>query len=71
MKERNKTQHMNLQKFYTEEKFGGLIDLHSMADYAMHGSSTHLVNTKDRAQLQIEKGCERLRQCQLSHLRHQ
>ncbi len=32
MKEKNKTQHMNLQKFYTEDKFGRPIDLHSMAD---------------------------------------
>ncbi|XP_078342923.1 uncharacterized protein LOC144628658 [Oculina patagonica] len=30
MKEKNKTQHMTLQKFYTEDKFGLLIDLRSM-----------------------------------------
>ena len=46
-KEKNKTQHMNATKFYTDNKFGLLIDLRSMADHAMHGSGTRLVNTKD------------------------
>ena len=50
VKKKNKTQHMNLQKFYTEDKFGLLIDLRSMADQAMHGSSTRLVKTKDGVQ---------------------
>ncbi|KAL9958917.1 hypothetical protein ACROYT_G035994 [Oculina patagonica] len=54
MKEK-KTQHMNLQKFYTEDKFGLLIDLRSMADHAMHGSGTRLVNTKDGVQLELER----------------
>ncbi|KAL9988587.1 hypothetical protein ACROYT_G003046 [Oculina patagonica] len=55
MKEKNKTQHMTLQKFYTEDKFGLLIDLRSMADHSMHGSSTRLVNTKDGVQLELER----------------
>ena len=51
VKTTNKTQHMNLTKFYTEDKFGLLFDLRSMEDQAMHGSGTHLVNTKDGVQL--------------------
>lgn len=56
-KEKNKTQHMNSTKFYTDKKFGLLIDLRSMADHAMHGSGTRLVNTKDGAR----EECKRLR----------
>ena len=55
MKEKNKTQHMNAEKFYTDEKFCLLIDLRSMADHDMHGSGTRLVNTKDGVQLEIER----------------
>ncbi|KAL9982942.1 hypothetical protein ACROYT_G005057 [Oculina patagonica] len=55
MKEKNQTQHMTLQKFYTEDKFGLLIDLRSMADHSMHGSGTRLVNTKDGVQLELER----------------
>ena len=54
-KEKNKTQHMNSKKFYTDKKFGLLIDLRSMADPAMHGSGTRLVNTKDGVQLELER----------------
>ena len=54
-KEKNKTQHMNATKFYTDKKFGLLIDLRSMADHAMHGSGTRLVNTKDGVQLELER----------------
>jgi len=32
VKEKNKTEHVTLQKFYVENKFGLLIDLRSMAD---------------------------------------
>ncbi|KAL9970077.1 hypothetical protein ACROYT_G022399 [Oculina patagonica] len=55
MKEKNKTQHMTLQKFYTEDKFVLLIDLRSMADHSMHESGTRLVNTKDGVQLELER----------------
>ena len=47
MKEKHKFQHMTLQKFYTEDKYGLLIDLCSMARQQMHGSGTRLVNTTD------------------------
>ena len=46
---------MNLTKFYTDNKFGLLIDLRSMADHGMHGSGTRLVNTKDGVQLELER----------------
>lgn len=36
---------MNLTEFLTDNKFGLLIDLRSMADTTMHGSGTRLVNT--------------------------
>ena len=55
MKEEYKPQHMNLQKFYTDNKFGLLIDLRSMADRKMHGSSTNIVNSTDGVQLEIER----------------
>ena len=48
------TQHMNVEKFYTDNKFCLLIDLRSMEDHAMHGSGTCLVNTKDGVQLELE-----------------
>ena len=54
-KTKNKTPHMNLTKFYTGDKFGLLIDLRSMADHAMHGSGTRLLNTKDGVQLELER----------------
>ena len=46
---------MNATKFYTDKKFGLLIDLRSMADHAMHGSGTRFVNTKDGVQLELER----------------
>ena len=55
LKSKNKTQHMNATKFYTENKFGVMIDLRSMADHSMHGSGTRLVNTKDGVQLELER----------------
>ena len=36
VKEKNKTENMNLTKFYTGDKFGLLIDMRSMASQAMH-----------------------------------
>ena len=55
MKEKHKPQHMTLQKFYAEDKFGLLIDLRSMASQEMHGSGTRLVNTTDGVQLEIKR----------------
>ena len=55
VKGKNKTEHMDMTKFYTDNKFGLLIDLRSMADQAMHGSGMHLMNTKDGVQLEIEQ----------------
>ena len=63
MKEKYKPQHMTLEKFYTKNKFGLLIDLRSMASQEMHGSGTRLVNSTDGVQLEIErdaKGAETL-----------
>ena len=55
MKEKHKSQYMTLQKFYTEDKFGLLIDLRSMASQEMHGSGTRHVNTTDGVQLEINR----------------
>ena len=55
MKEKSKPHHMTLEKFYTGNKFGLLIDLRSMASQEMHGSGTRLVNTTDGVQLEIER----------------
>ena len=55
MKQEHKPQHMTLQKYYAEDKFGLLIDLRSMASQGMHGSGTRLVNTTDGVQLEIKR----------------
>ena len=55
MKQKHKPQHMTLQKYYAEDKFGLLIDLRSMASQEMHGSGTRLVNTTDGVQLEIKR----------------
>ena len=49
------TQNMNVEKFYTDNKFCLSIDLRSMEDHAMHGSGTRLVNTMDGVQLELER----------------
>ncbi|MCV6575505.1 MAG: hypothetical protein OIF58_07195 [Cohaesibacter sp.] len=48
VKTKNKMQHMNLTKFYTDDKFGLLIDLRAMADQSLHGGLARLVNTGER-----------------------
>jgi len=55
VKDKNKTEHMNLKLFLAGDKFGLLIDLRSMADRTMHGSGTRLVNTTDGVQLELER----------------
>jgi len=55
VKEKNKTENMNLTKFYTGDKFGLLIDMRSMEDQTMHGSGTRIVNSTDGVQLEIER----------------
>jgi len=55
VREKNKTEHMNLKLFLVGDKFGLLVDLRSMADRSMHGSGTRLVNTTDGVQLEIER----------------
>ena len=55
MKENHKPQHMTLNKFYSKDKFGLLIDLRCMASQEMHGSGTRLVNTTDGVNLQINR----------------
>ena len=55
MKQKHKPQHMTLQKYYAEDKFGLLIDLRSMASQEMHGSGTRLVNSTDGVQLEIKR----------------
>ena len=54
VKEKNKTEHMDMTKFYTGDKFGLVIDVRSMADQNMHGSGTRIVNF----QLEIERKTE-------------
>jgi len=49
-----------VKRFFTN-KFGLLIDLRSMADHAMHGSGTRLVNTKNWSPAGIRNECKRLR----------
>ena len=55
VKEKSKTEHMTLEKFYTGNRFGLFIGLRSMADQTTQGSGTRLVNTTDGVQLEIER----------------
>ena len=57
-KEKNKTEHMNFTKFYTDDKFGLVIDMRSMADQSMHDCGTRIVNSTDGVQLEIERKAE-------------
>ena len=55
MKENYKPQHINLQKFFTGNKFGLLIDLRSMESQKMHGSGIRTIDSTDGVQLEIER----------------
>ena len=54
MKEKKNAAH-ECGKFYTKDKFCLLIDLRSMADHAIQGSGTRLLNTKDGVHLELER----------------
>ena len=58
MKEEQKPQSMKLQKFYSKNKFGLLIDLRSMESQKMHGSGTRIVNSTDGVVLEIERAAK-------------
>jgi len=55
VREKNKTEHMNMKLFLAGDRFGLLVDLRSMADRSMHGSGVRLVNTTDGVQLELER----------------
>jgi len=55
---KEKTENMNLTKFYTADKFGLVIDMRCMPSQAMHGSGTRLVNSTDGVQLEIERSAK-------------
>ena len=55
VKEKNKTEHMDVTKFYTGDRFGLVIDMRTMADQNMHGSGKRIVNSRDGVQLEIER----------------
>lgn len=50
-----KTAYMNMKKFYSENKYGLLVDLRTMSSHDLYGSGRRLVNTKDGVQLEIER----------------
>jgi len=58
VKEKNKTEHMDVTKFYTGDNVGLLIDMRSMADQDIHGSGKRIVNSTDGVQLEIERKAE-------------
>ena len=58
VKEKNKTEHMDMKKFYTGDKFGLVIDMRSMADQTMRGSGNQILNSADGVQLEIERKAE-------------
>ena len=55
VKEKYKTEHMNLKMYLSGDRFGLLIDLRSMADRNMHGSGTRLVDTSSGVHLALER----------------
>ena len=55
VKEKNKTEHM---KFYADNMFGLVIDMHSMAAQPMHGSGKRIVYSTDGVQLEIERNAK-------------
>ena len=61
MKEKKQNTAHDAKKFYMVNKFCLLVDLHSMADYAMHGSGKGLVNAQDVVQLELEQNASRSR----------
>ena len=58
LKEKNKTEHMDMTKFYTGDRFGLMIDMRSMVNQNMHGNSARIVNSTDGVQLEIEQKTE-------------
>jgi len=55
VREKNKTEHMNLKLFLAGDRFGLVIDLRSVIDRTMHGSGRRLVNVTDGVQLELER----------------
>jgi len=55
VREKNKTEQMNLKLFLAGDRFGLVINLRSMADQTMHGSGRRLVNVTDGVQLELER----------------
>jgi len=58
VKEKNKTEHMDMTKFYTGDKFGLVIDMRTMANQNMYGSGARIVNSTDGVQLEIQRKTE-------------
>ena len=50
--------HMNMTKFYTDDKFGLVINMCTMADQSMQGTGKRIVNSTDGVQLEIERKAE-------------
>ena len=67
---KNKTEHMNLSKFYAENNFGLVIDMRSMVVQAMHGSGTRIVSSTDRVQLEIERNAKDSGDMNCHYIRH-
>jgi len=55
VREKNKTEPMNLKLFLAGDRFGLVIDLRSITDRTMHGSGRCLVNVTDGVQLELER----------------
>jgi len=54
----NKTENMNMTKFYTGDKFGLVIDMRSIADQSMHGSGKRIVNSTEGFQLETDRSAK-------------
>ena len=52
-KEKSKPQHMDMKKFYTQDKFGLVIDMRTTRDPTMHGSGKSLMGSNEGVQLEI------------------
>ena len=65
VKDKNKTEHMDLKKFYTSDKFGLLIDVRSIAGQTMHVHCEQYRRSPARDQAERQ----RLRHRELPHFR--
>ena len=54
-KEKSKPQHMDMKKFFTQDKFRLVIDMRTTRDPTMHGSGKRIMGSNEGVQLAIDR----------------